>query len=80
MLSLIRISSPSISARGITGIEVARAVTSSGFVLGIAEEKTTTSASRTLSSAWPTAIRAPFLTKRRVVSDSRASDPETENP
>ena len=51
---LSRMSSASISARGMTGTLRARASTTSGLSRRTAEEVTTTSASRTLAAAWPT--------------------------
>jgi hypothetical protein len=74
---LSRISSASISARGMTGIFFARAATTSGLSLRTAVEITTTSASVRFSAAWPVKIRPPSEASRRVVSDSLTSEPET---
>jgi hypothetical protein len=54
-----RISSASISARGMTGMPRARASTSSGLSGRIALEKTTTSTPRDVLARWPTSMRAP---------------------
>ena len=72
-----RISSASISARGITGIWRARAATTSGLSDCTADETTTTSASPRFSAACPTCTRAPSSVRRRVVSDSVRSEPVT---
>ena len=54
-----RISSASISARGITGTCRARASTTSGLSAAIADETTTTSASPTCRASCPIATRTP---------------------
>ena len=77
MPCLSRISSASISARGMTGIFRRRASTTSGLSRRTADEITTTSASPTWSAEWPSAMRPPRPARRRVVSDSRRSEPET---
>ncbi len=51
--SLTRISSPSISARGMTGMLRARAAATSGLSARTALEMTTTSAWATFSGRWP---------------------------
>ena len=75
--SLTRMSSPSISARGITGMSRARAAASSGLSALTALDTTTTSAAATFSARWPTVTRAPRVARRRVTSLSRTSEPET---
>ena len=72
-----RISSASISARGITGTCRARASTTSGLSAAIADETTTTSASPTFAASWPMPTRTPSVASRSVTSDRRASDPLT---
>jgi len=49
-----RISSASMTARGTTGISLARAVLTSGLSLPTALEMTTASAPAMFSAAWPT--------------------------
>ncbi len=76
----MRISSASISARGMIGTLSSRARTTSGFENVTADEMTRTSM---LSSMWvascvPTWMRAPSRSRRRVVSLSATSEPETE--
>ncbi len=73
----IRMSSASISARGMTGILAARAFRTSMLSSWTAEEMTTTSASLRFSSLWPMAIRAPRPARRWVASFSWMSEPET---
>ena len=73
----MRMSSASISARGITGIPASRAATTSTFVGPTAEERTTTWQPSTCSAACPTKIRTPRLARRWVVGPSRRSEPET---
>ncbi|GIW55261.1 MAG: hypothetical protein KatS3mg082_1665 [Nitrospiraceae bacterium] len=72
-----RISSASISARGMTGIFLALASTTSGLVGATAEEITTTCASPTLDAWWPMKMRPPSSCSRLVVSDSWRSEPVT---
>ena len=73
----IRISSASISARGMIGIPRRRASRTSTFSPEIAEDVTTTSALRTLPGAWPARIRAPSVLRRLTVSPLARSDPVT---
>ena len=75
--SLTRISSPSISARGMTGMPRARAAATSGLSARTALEMTTTSACATFSGRWPNESRAPSVPRRRVTSLSRRSEPDT---
>ena len=74
----IRISSASISARGMTGMPRRLASTTSGFDGRTADETTTTSASPTFPAACPscTATLNPPAS-RRVTSDAFRSDPLT---
>ena len=74
---LRRISSASISARGITGIPRRRASTTSGLSLRTAVEVTTTWASLAFSAAWPSAMRAPRATSRSVTDERLRSEPLT---
>ena len=77
----IRISSASISARGITGIFRRCASRTSGLSGRTAEEVTTTCPSAgTFSAAWPRRIVAPSAARRSVVSERRRSDPDTRYP
>ncbi len=77
----MRISSASISARGITGIFSSRARTTSGFANLTADEMTTTSTfGPTRSAWWPSAICAPRSVRRSVVSLAARSDPLTVEP
>jgi hypothetical protein len=78
--SLTRISSPSISARGMTGMPRARAASSSGLSGRTALETTTTSADSTWAALWPRPMRPPRAASRRVTSPSFRSDPETLYP
>ncbi len=73
----MRMSSASISARGMTGMWPARALATSTLASRTAEEMTTTSAFWRFSARWPMAITAPSLASRRVASFSWRSDPET---
>ena len=57
--SLTRISSPSISARGMTGMLRARAAAISGLSGRTALDTTTTSARATFSARWPMLMPAP---------------------
>ena len=72
-----RISSASISARGITGMPRRRASCTSGLSLRTAVEATTTCASATLAAAWPSKKRVPIELKRSVTAERRRSDPDT---
>ena len=72
-----RISSASISARGITGMPRARASTSSGLSARTAEEATTTSAPLTWAAACPSRTDTPSAASRSVCSERFWSDPET---
>ncbi len=74
---LIRISSASISARGITGICRRRASSTSGLSGFTAEEMTTTSASPTFEAAWPRVIRPPRALSPLTVAPSSRSLPVT---
>ncbi len=73
----IRISSASISARGITGIRRRSASTTSGLSPATAEEITTTAASPTFSKQWPTVTLAPRPRRRSTAGESRRSEPDT---
>jgi len=64
-------SSPSISARGMTGMPRRRAATTSGLSGLTALETTTTSALRTCAARCPMAMRPPSACSRRVTSLSR---------
>ena len=73
-----RISSASISARGMTGMSRRCASTTSGFVGFTADDTTTTSASPKCDAACPTNTVTPsFLARRSVTSLRFASDPLT---
>ncbi len=72
-----RISSASISARGMTGVWRARAAATSGLSGFTADDTTTTSASPIFSAAWPMTIRAPSDFRRSVISLPFASEPLT---
>jgi len=72
-----RISSASISARGITGTWIAPAAATSGLSAPIADDTTTTSADPTLAAAWPVATRMPSVSSRSVTLDRFTSDPLT---
>ncbi len=74
---LRRISSASISARGITGMPRRRASTTSALVGRTAVEITTTWAPSTLAAACPSAMRAPCAASRSVTGDRFWSEPET---
>ena len=65
----MRISSASISALGITGIERSRASIISGLSSRTAVERTTTWASPTFSAACPSVTSAPNFSSRAVTSD-----------
>src|SRR2546425_990106 len=77
---LMRMSSASISARGITGIWRRRASSTSGLSGRTAEETTTTSASPTPSAKWPRATVAPMARSRCTVALSSRSEPVTWYP
>ena len=74
---LSRISSASISARGITGTPRRRASATSGFSLRTAVEVTTTCAPRACSGACPSKTRAPSEARRSVVAVRFRSEPDT---
>ncbi len=75
---LRRISSASISARGMTGVLRALATTTSGLSRFTAEEMTTTSQAPTFSArCGPVTTLAPRPSRRRVVSESFRSLPLT---
>jgi len=73
----MRISSASISARGMTGMRLVLAFSTSTLSSRTAEEMTTTSASLRFSARWPMATTAPRRASRRVASFSWMSEPET---
>ena len=74
---LIRISSASISARGITGICRRRDSATSGLSGWIADEVTTTSQSPTFSGRWPRVTWPPSFTRRCTVVPASRSEPVT---
>ena len=74
---LSRISSASISARGMTGMTLALAAATSGLVGGTADETTTTCALPMFDAAWPMKTVPPRARIRRMDSDSCRSDPLT---
>ena len=73
----MRISSASISARGITGIWRRCASCTSGLSAPTADEITTTCALPRLEARCPSQIRLPSSSSRRVTGPSFRSDPET---
>ncbi len=73
-----RISSASISARGMTGIFFLCASTTSGLSDLIAEDVTTTCAPSTFAALCPSWIVAPRFCSRSVMFDGLVSEPETE--
>ncbi len=73
----MRMSSASISARGMTGMRLSRAFITSTLSSRTADEMTTTSALLRFSARWPMAISAPRRSRRRVASFSARSEPET---
>jgi hypothetical protein len=73
-----RINSPSISARGMTGIFSAVRLDDFRIVAANAEETTTTCAPCTCSALWPSKISAPIFCRRSVIADDFVSEPETE--
>ncbi len=77
MPCFMRISSASISARGMTGTFAAMAARTSGLVSSTAEETTTTSAPLMFSASWPTAMTPPRDASRSVIGEAFRSDPET---
>ncbi len=74
---LRRISSASISARGMTGTILALAARTSGFAGETAEEITTTWAEPMFAASCPMKTVPPSARMRRTVSDSFMSDPVT---
>src|SRR5580765_3302159 len=80
MLNRSRISSASISARGITGICRRAASRTSTLVGRTADDTTTTSASPTLPASCPCATRMPSVSSRPVTEDVFSSDPLTVYP
>ena len=72
-----RISSASISARGITGTPRRRASTTSALSECTAVEQTATCAPSTCSARCPSKTRAPSEESRSVVAERFRSDPET---
>ena len=73
----IRISSASISARGITGIPRFLAAMTSGLSSLTAEDRTTTCAPSTFEASWPFCTVTPSSTSRWVVALLRRSLPLT---
>ena len=74
---LRRISSASISARGITGMPSRRASTTSGLSGRTAVEITTTCAPSTWAAACPSKMRAPWAVSRSVTASASGRSPET---
>ena len=74
---LRRISSASISARGITGTPSRRASTTSGLSLLTAVEVTTTCAPWTWAASCPIPTLAPSVASRSVTLVRFRSEPET---
>ena len=72
-----RINSASISARGTTGMRLARAAITSGLLLPTAVDTTTTSASARCSAACPMCTAAPRPARRRVAALAPRSEPLT---
>src|SRR3990172_2555016 len=77
---LSRMSSASISARGITGICFSLAATTSTLSFFTADEMTTTCGEATFSARCPIKISPPSFLSRSVVSDAFMSEPETRYP
>ena len=77
MPCFMRISSASISARGMTGMPFSRAALTSGLLGATALETTTTSASPRLAASWPRYTRPPSFSRRRVDSERTRSEPVT---
>ena len=75
-----RMSSASISARGITGTSFSRAATTSTLSFFTAEEITTTWGEVMFSARWPMEMVMPIAWSRFVVSDSFRSEPVTSYP
>ena len=75
-----RISSASISARGTTGMRLARAAATSGLSPFTAVDTTTASAPSMLPLSCLTMIFAPRLARRRVAAFSARSEPLTSKP
>ncbi len=73
----IRMSSASISARGMIGTDSRRASRTSTLSGAIAEEVTRTSAPLTRSAAWPVQTFAPSPRRRRTGSPAARSEPVT---
>ena len=74
---LSRISSASISARGMTGTAAASAARTSGLSSCTALERTTTSACPTFSGRWPMCTTAPSERSRCTLGPSFWSEPVT---
>ena len=74
---LSRISSASISARGMTARPRRSASSTSGFSAVTAVEVTTTCASPRFSTRCPSNTLAPNCSSRAVTGESRRSEPET---
>ena len=75
-----RMSSASISARGITGMCRLWASATSGLSGPMAELVTITSAPTTFSARWPSVIVAPSVARRWVTGEDFKSEPETLQP
>ena len=71
-----RISSASISARGMMAMLRRRASTTSGLSSAMAVDLTSTCTLPTFSAAWPTAMRAPRLRRCLTTAESLMSEPE----
>src|SRR5690349_15168239 len=76
----MRMSSASISARGMVGIPRCRAAPSSTLSRAIAEEYTTTWAPSTFDASWPMKTLAPAVSRRSIASLRFSSDPVTTWP
>ncbi len=73
-----RISSASISARGMTGMLRRRASSTSGLSRRTAVEvDDDVRVAATFSAAWPSATRAPSETRRSVTAERFRSEPDT---
>ncbi len=64
-----------MSARGTTGMRLARASITSGLSDFTALEITTTSTAATCARSWPSITRAPSATSRSVVALADKSEP-----
>ena len=77
---LSRMSSASISARGITGMPRCRATCTSTLSRATAEEYTTTWAPSRWAGSWPLNTLAPRRSSRSMVSPRFMSEPVTRYP